>query len=1313
MCFDLYSRLWKTNGAEMHGRHGQPQAGVDVFGTDNYEGGRFTGVQCKGKDQDYGGALSEDELRAEIKKAETFVPPLNVFVIATTAPNDVKIQKIARTISKQRTEKGLFEVRVQGWDTLQRLITNHREVLTLHFPDFAPLDILEQLKSGFSISENQGEQVLTLLAHIKGRITAIAPERVDASDPLQARIMDASKLTDAGSAHVALVMLQRIEQEQAGKISARNLYRLRSGFGFAHLALGDLPSAIRDFRDAHAADPDWPNAHAILAIAELLAGDGASAFEHAKKALTLDPASYHAAAVILDTAPKETTLDELEGLIPPGLHDRVEVQIGFALRARKMGEIARAEEYAKRAVDLGPEDLRAISALAEALLEPIITIEGLALTRRIPAVVKARFDEAHELLQRSWEKLKVRDDVARHDHIVANLINTLDVAGRDAEAEQVLEQALKLAPRSGPLLHRYAQKMAKEGDWQAVLTAIQSIPSSILEPQDDLIRVHGLLRTGNAETALTEARALQNKYSEGRFREAAAALRLEAAVELGSLQTEFATTLGDLPKSIVLRSVAMNLLKDDDPRRNVLVGEIETLIAEIDNPADRFHAAEALYNAKQFARAAELYAGLHGTDTDTLGLRRHLVALHLADNRLEARTLFESLSDEIKALPAYAEMGAAIYERAGLLNGCREIIERYLLKPTDLEWRVQWISICQRTGDTKAIIEWLSGVQPDQDGPPRDLMLLAQAINHYTGDLKCLPIAYRALRSAYTDPQIHLGYMAGLFLFGRVGGGQINTPEQVAPNTAVLLVEKGGDGRLTRVIETEPNPQIERDEIAPTDSLAVRLIGLRVGDEIELDTVGVEPARYVVSEIRNKYLHAHFRSLERFPIMFPENRAFGSIKIDEGKGDERFKPLFDAVKRRGEFAHQVKNLYREGRVPLAVAANIGGTTGFEFWEAVRGDPEMQLHVTLGGPNDYQQAHAILSKNRRAVVDPITLYGLVRLGIAEIVRASFDDLGVVQTTIDLLRRFVQERERGKDNKQGRLGWDGEHYQMIEFGPDAVDHLISQAQTVLSFAESLTRIPAEAPGAIPDEAKQLFEELDPAYLDTILAVRGDGRILLCDDASFRQIAAATAPIEGIWTQPAVAFAIDAGKLTLDNHFRVGNALTEASYFFTTINCGNFLHALTESGWTLNPTLMALIESLARPTNMPQGVDVVLRDLIWASWAQIHDTDAFGALFTAVFAAFDKTRPHNDVDALTDRAFAEAERLIRRKLFPAAFQHGLRGSTFHTPVGPIAEEARGVPNRTVGRFARALSDALHDARNREAQTASTSANEGAGEQ
>ena len=78
LCFDLYSRMWRTNDAEMNGRQGQPQAGVDVHGTDRHEGGRLVGVQCKGEDQGYGGAVTEKELREEIEKAKTFEPPLHL-----------------------------------------------------------------------------------------------------------------------------------------------------------------------------------------------------------------------------------------------------------------------------------------------------------------------------------------------------------------------------------------------------------------------------------------------------------------------------------------------------------------------------------------------------------------------------------------------------------------------------------------------------------------------------------------------------------------------------------------------------------------------------------------------------------------------------------------------------------------------------------------------------------------------------------------------------------------------------------------------------------------------------------------------------------------------------------------------------------------------------------------------------------------------------------------------------------------------------------------------------------------------------------
>src|SRR5258708_39773073 len=76
-----------------NGRQGQAQHGVDVYGRRGGGNGPLVGVQCKGKDADYGGEVTETELRAEVKKSETFKPPLKEFNLVTTAPDDAKIQE--------------------------------------------------------------------------------------------------------------------------------------------------------------------------------------------------------------------------------------------------------------------------------------------------------------------------------------------------------------------------------------------------------------------------------------------------------------------------------------------------------------------------------------------------------------------------------------------------------------------------------------------------------------------------------------------------------------------------------------------------------------------------------------------------------------------------------------------------------------------------------------------------------------------------------------------------------------------------------------------------------------------------------------------------------------------------------------------------------------------------------------------------------------------------------------------------------------------------------------------------------------------
>jgi hypothetical protein len=62
---------------------------------------------------------------------------------------------------------------------------------------------------------------------------------------------------------------------------------------------------------------------------------------------------------------------------------------------------------------------------------------------------------------------------------------------------------------------------------------------------------------------------------------------------------------------------------------------------------------------------------------------------------------------------------------------------------------------------------------------------------------------------------------------------------------------------------------------------------------------------------------------------------------------------------------------------------------------------------------------------------------------------------------------------------------------------------------------------------------------------------------------------------------------GRVSPADYFHVGNTLAEAKYFFTLLNSGNFFHALKNSNWSVNSTVSALIELLARPANEPQGV------------------------------------------------------------------------------------------------------------------------------
>lgn len=75
LCLALWIDIWGDPEAKKHGRQGQPQHGVDIYGR-LAGGGEWAGVQCKLRDQFSESRVSLTELKGEIEKAKQFQPRL-------------------------------------------------------------------------------------------------------------------------------------------------------------------------------------------------------------------------------------------------------------------------------------------------------------------------------------------------------------------------------------------------------------------------------------------------------------------------------------------------------------------------------------------------------------------------------------------------------------------------------------------------------------------------------------------------------------------------------------------------------------------------------------------------------------------------------------------------------------------------------------------------------------------------------------------------------------------------------------------------------------------------------------------------------------------------------------------------------------------------------------------------------------------------------------------------------------------------------------------------------------------------------------
>lgn len=129
---------WDNPNLTRHGRQGQAQQGVDIYGKDNLE--RLVGVQCKNTIN----SISEALVDVEVKNAESFKPQLSSLFIATTADSDAPLQSYVRDLSNKRHRDEKFTVDIIFWDSIIHDLSKDPNEVAKHFPQFFAAPVVQK-----------------------------------------------------------------------------------------------------------------------------------------------------------------------------------------------------------------------------------------------------------------------------------------------------------------------------------------------------------------------------------------------------------------------------------------------------------------------------------------------------------------------------------------------------------------------------------------------------------------------------------------------------------------------------------------------------------------------------------------------------------------------------------------------------------------------------------------------------------------------------------------------------------------------------------------------------------------------------------------------------------------------------------------------------------------------------------------------------------------------------------------------------------------------------------------------------------------
>lgn len=1159
----LFQCILNDPNTVSHGRSGQAQQGVDIYGRRDGRGQHWVGVQCKQKGASQ--ELTKDELEKEVAQAKKFRPMLSELIVVTTAPDDTKIQQVARDITQQHQNEGLFSVDVWGWGTLEREITKYKEAIDAFHPDLTPFSrhltsLGEQCLAITKEQSDKQDQILDLLYQVASNTrggesaadtSSAAEEAIEQN--LHREIDGYRDLLRDGKANTAKTLLESLKGRIWESASDRVRFRITTNIGAAHLELGEEQLAAAAFLEATAYDPDDRVGLANVALAYLIKEEPQNAITAAERALDHDPSNAAAAAYLISAHIPNASVSDPFSVVPETLHETPEVLVS-AINFLSQRDNASWHQLARQAAERFIEEKQLQRRAAEAVLDIAISSSHFTIGALGNEISIDDLRHAASVLQSLWEDVRDAEGIRAESALPYNLALALRALNEFQTAASVLDQVLQGSTHDGAIRELRAALYLEVGNLNAALALISD---DVESPGLALMKAQALVSTDPRRArSVIEGRDFATALPSQRL--SAEHVVITALAQEGLLDQALARAerlVDNYPGSVeplvwLARIQQKGGAKDSS---TTLTRAVEALSDE-SQFSDRFLLANALDDAGLYNEVPSVLEGYVALDRDSPALRLLLFSYINADRRVAAYKLLAGLPCEVASLPPYLKALVIVNANRKDFPAALKVLDQYLqLKPDDLEMRLHWLQFCIRLNEQNRIETYLSGDVESVEGSPELKVELAHWLKQFGFEQRALKLAYSVLLYNSTSPDVHLRYIGLTLSPGRTSSIPLDL-ETIDDNIA-FEIDDGQGGRHWFVIE--PDAKLQKDEtyIAPQSDIAQKARGLGLGDTVEWSG---QRATWTVVAIKHKYLHALHRSMENFERHFPTAEGLHQVRIDN-EAQEPFKEIFEDIKGRHDHVQRVFDVLEENLVPIHMASkSIGGDiidARYGLHEAGR-----MHHVCEGTHPERMQAIEALQSNKAhgCVIDALTLNLIRRLGIENAVRDVCGTIGVTGSTRDLYWSRLQEMKEASAPSMTLYWQDGQYFRH-EPSQEEVKAALQVREADLNWIdENATIVPADGAYDPPLELLQFNEALGQNFIDDMLAAQGSGRLLLCQDRAYRVLAEQFLGVTGSWLQPLLMLARDKNVLHDEEYNKAITTLVDLGDQFISIDSGLLLSA-----------------------------------------------------------------------------------------------------------------------------------------------------------